>query len=215
MSRPFRAIIDGPDGTGKDTILKLVQERLIESIPSFEVVRTTEPIEGDEDSITARRLLVSPTTDSSNRFLSAFYLYQENMRAANNKVPLQLLYRGFAGFVVYNEINWMTNDGQFKLIPKVDAAILITAPFETLTSRLERRTEQNEDYQDKDLQYRANVHSRYEKVFKDLSEKQKIPSLVVYNEDGFLEDSVKGCVDFILQSFDAFHLNKYLKMTKY
>jgi thymidylate kinase len=207
-------MIDGPDGTGKDRVISLVREALLTTFSEVEVVRTTEAIATDPDSIKARQMLISPSTTASDRFLAAFYLYQENMRAASKKAPIQLIYRGFAGFVAYNEIPWMTNEGQFNLIPKVDAAILITAKFETLTSRLERRTEQNDDYQDKDLQFRSFVHQRYENLFKQLSEKQKIPNLVVYNEDGLLEDSVKGCCEFIVNSFDSHYVKEYVSKMK-
>lgn len=211
MSRtqPVVIVIDGADGSGKDKCIEEAMKILLKEGLDVEVVKTTEPIEGNPDTVTARATLIAPATDPSNRFLAALYLYQANIQKAMRNLPndVLLVYRGWAGFIVYNKIPWLSIQAQSCMIPSVDGAILITADFDTLTRRIKNRNQGNENedasFQDTSLDYRLSVFREYGQVFKDLGEERKTPYLMVYNQDGSLDSTVKAVVDFIKQTLET------------
>jgi thymidylate kinase len=199
---PAQIVIDGIDGAGKDAVLERAVSKLAET-HKVHIVRSTEIVEGNESSARARAVLTSAHSTPHNRFLAALYLYQTNL-LYNPPPPgtdVCLIYRGWAGFYAYNPISFLDKEDHFTLIPDADAAVLITASFDTLTQRLNERRIDNGgvglSHQDDDLEYRKTVYDVYTQAFLDLSLMRMKPHAVIMNEDGFLDKSVDSLVRFV------------------
>lgn len=197
---PAMIVVDGTDGAGKDTVLERAVLKLAEKY-KVHVVRSTEPIEFNESSSKARAVLTSSQSTPHDRFLAALYLYQANLlyNAPPPGTDVCLIYRGWSGFYAYNPIEFLDREENFLLIPDVDAAVLITAPFDTLTNRLNERKIDSPDlsYQDTDLEYRKSVYDNYTQAFLDLSLMRMKPHAVIMNDDGLLNKSVDSLVRFV------------------
>jgi len=193
-------LITGPDGCGKTTIIPLVSKALTAKKISNYIVYTTSVIPDDPKAVDARKMLVSPHTLDSDRFYAAKYLYEQNVARAlaeNQEVDAVIIERGFSSMQTYNLVPELTLPEQQALIPAVDYAIYIDAPFHALTSRLARR--KTTDYQDTNLEFRTRVWKEGLRDYRDLCDARGMDKLVIPNVDGVLQFSVDNIVNFIVE----------------
>lgn len=177
----------GPDGSGKSTIIPLVANRLNELNVYNEKIVTTRPIHGVEHSFQYRKELVDKDTSAHDRFMAAWHLYNLNLHsyihgADRNDMPeILLIERGFSSMLTYNRVNRWPESYQISLIPKVDLAVYIDSPFESLTERLSTRV--TTDFQDLDYEYREYVYNQGILDLVTCSEQLGVPVFIVDNYD--------------------------------
>jgi thymidylate kinase len=194
---PLKVLLDGPDGCGKGSIISKTKEKLENLGISVSVINTTAERNAPPS---VRKVLISKESTPVERFAAALLLYAggaSRWRPGDSDVIL--FDRGWAGFLVYNQIPWTSFHSQALLIPDVDMPVLVTAPFEQLTARINSRNGSNfVSHQDSDLEYRHEVYSKYEECFTTLSELRGKDFKIIHNDDGCLDKSVYELTTHIL-----------------
>jgi len=148
----------GVDGAGKSSTIPHICRRLEFFHKNVISVSTTKPIPDLSVSHYWRAQLVDKDTTAFERFNAAISLYEANVKFHLSSIRnLQLvdyfvLDRGGSSFVTFNKIHRID---QFAMIPKVNAGIYFTAPFEVLSERLSERG--GTDFQDTDYTFRKQV----------------------------------------------------------